>query len=268
MKILITGYRGFIGQNMTAALVSDHDLRLFEWDQPMPTIRGLDWVIHLGGISSTTERDVERIMRQNYDFSCWLLDECANYGVNLQFSSSASVYGLNRDFGELDPVDPRSPYSWSKYLFERYVERNRRNFRKDIIVQGFRYFNVYGSGEGHKGGQASPFHQFARQARETGRIKLFYGSHHFLRDFVSVEQVVDTHKEFLRVNESGIWNVGTGQPRSFLSVAEEVVQKHPAEFEFVEMPDSLKTQYQIYTCADLTKLKRTLGETYCSKWNL
>lgn len=268
MKILVTGHRGFIGQNMVRVLGHEHELTLFEWGDPIPEIKDLDWVIHLGAISSTTERDVELIMRQNYDFSCWLLDQCSIHGVNFQFASSASVYGLNRDFSEHGAVDPRNPYSWSKYLFERYVERNRHGFLKDFVVQGFRYFNVYGSGEDHKGSQASPFYQFTRQARETGCIKLFYGSHHYFRDFVPVELVVNTHKEFFRVAESGIWNIGTGQARSFMSVAEEIAKQYNAKIEFIQMPDSLKSHYQVYTCADLTKLKRTLGETYCSKWNL
>jgi len=268
MKILVTGYRGFIGQNMVNALQHEHELQLFEWGEPTPDIKGLDWVVHLGAISSTTERDVERVMRQNYDFSYWLLDQCSTHGVNFQYSSSASVYGLNRDFTERGAVDPRSPYSWSKYLFERHVERTRHGFLKDFVVQGFRYFNVYGPHEEHKGTQASPFYQFSRQAEETGVIKLFYGSHHYFRDFVPVEQVVNTHKAFFDVSESGVWNVGTGKVRSFQSVAEEIAKKYSAKIEYIHMPDSMKMQYQVYTCADLTKLKGTLGEAYCSQWNI
>ena len=76
MKILVTGHRGFIGQNMVKELQKYYELSFFEWGDPVPEIRGLDWVIHLGAISSTTESDVERVMRQNYDFSCWILDQC------------------------------------------------------------------------------------------------------------------------------------------------------------------------------------------------
>ena len=263
MKILVTGHRGFIGQNMVKALQDQHELTLFEWGDPVPEIRGLDWVIHLGAISSTTERDVERVMRQNYDFSCWLLDQCNQHGVNLQYSSSASVYGLHREFTEYSPVDPRSPYSWSKYLFERHVERSRVHFLKDFVVQGFRYFNVYGPHEEHKGDQASPFYRFEQQARDTGVIRLFYGSHHFARDFIPVEQIVRLHQRFFKVQESGIWNMGTGQVRSFQSIAEEVAQRYNAKLDFIDMPERVRSQYQIYTCADLTKLKGTLGEANC-----
>jgi ADP-L-glycero-D-manno-heptose 6-epimerase len=158
-------------------------------------------------------------------------------------------------------VAPNSVYSWSKYFFERYVESTQS--RRDILVQGFRYFNVYGPHEDHKD-QPSPFHRFAKEAQETGVIKLFYGSNYFYRDFVPVELITDLHQKFFNVKESGVWNIGTGTVRSFQSVAEEIAAKYSAKIEYIEMPPSLKTQYQIYTCADLTKLKRTLGEANCS----
>ena len=122
MKILLTGHRGFIGQNMLQALENtDHDISTFEWaDGNMPSVMEQDWVIHIGGISSTTERDVDKIMRQNYDFSRQLFTACKTYGVNLQYSSSASIYGLGTNFSETAPPDPRNAYAWSKYLFEGY----------------------------------------------------------------------------------------------------------------------------------------------------
>lgn len=260
MKILITGYRGFIGQNMVKALTNDHDLVLYEWGETIPDIKNLDWVIHLGAISSTTERDVERIMTQNYDFSCWLLDQCNLNGVNFQYASSASIYGLGREFSEHSQPDPRGPYSWSKFLFDRYVSRNSPYFLKDFVVQGFRYFNVHGPHEDHKGDQASPFYKFEQQAKLTGRIKLFYGSHHYLRDFVHVDRVVEIHKKFFEVKESGIWNVGSGQSTSFQTIADQIAKKYNAVVEYIDMPETIKSQYQTYTCADLTKLTRTLNE--------
>lgn len=253
MKILITGYRGFIGQNMVNALSVDHDLVLHEWGDKKPVLKGFHWVIHLGAISSTTETDVDKVMRQNYDFSCWLIQQCWFWKVNLQYASSASVYGTRQNFSEDAPVDPRSPYAWSKYLFDRYA------FSKDwvgINVQGFRYFNVYGPHEDHKGNQSSPHHKFEKQARETGVIKLFENSDQYLRDFVPVETVVDVHKTFFNVRESGIWNVGTGHPQSFQKVAEDIAKEYNAVIEYMPMPENVKGQYQAYTCADTTKLKK------------
>lgn len=253
MKILITGHKGFIGQNMTNALKDKHELSFYEWGDEPPELEGLDWVIHLGAVTSTTETDVDKVMRQNHDFSCVMLMACQVAGVNLQYSSSASVYGPTLNFNEDAPVSPQSPYAWSKYLFDRHVKINR--FDK-IVVQGFRYFNVYGPHEDHKGDQASPYHKFEKQARETGVIKLFDGSENFKRDFVPVETVIDVHEKFLNVKESGVWNVGTGRTTSFEDVAKNIADKYNAKIEYIPMPENIRAQYQTYTCADVTKLRK------------
>ena len=88
MKILLTGHKGFIGSHMLNAL-SDHEVTTFEWGDNLPSIEGHDWVVHMGANSSTTERDIEKIMYQNVDFSIWLLKQCVKYGVDMQYSSSA-----------------------------------------------------------------------------------------------------------------------------------------------------------------------------------
>lgn len=256
MKILITGYKGFIGQNMVNALV-DHELTLHEWGDKFPEVKGHDWVIHLGAISSTTETDVEKVMTQNYDFSKRLIYSCLTHCVNLQYSSSASVYGLNTDFREDAPLNPMSPYAWSKYLFDRFVQSHNWD---GIHVQGFRYFNVYGPHENHKGNQASPYYKFEKQAKDTGVIKLFEGSADYLRDFVTVETIVNTHKKFFNVEETGVWNIGSGRATSFESVARMIADKYDARIEYIPMPQEVKNQYQKYTCADLTKLERSLNE--------
>lgn len=253
MKILITGYKGFIGQNMVNALKNDHELSLYEWGEEPPEFNNLDWCIHLGAISSTTERDVEKVMRQNHDFSCMLLMACQLNGVNMQYASSASVYGLNTDFREDAPVNPMSPYAWSKYLFDRHVLSQQFD---NISVQGFRYFNVYGPHEDHKGDQSSPHHKFTKQAETTGVIKLFENSENYKRDFISVHEVVNIHKKFFNVQESGIWNAGTGRATSFDNVARTIADGMECRVEYIPMPDNVKAQYQTYTCADVTKLRK------------
>jgi ADP-L-glycero-D-manno-heptose 6-epimerase len=254
MKILITGHKGFIGQNMVSALKDEHELSFYEWGDPLPYVNKCSWVIHLGAISSTTETDVEKVLSQNYDFSRWLLGECQRFGVNLQYSSSASIYGLGDKFTEDAPADPRTPYAWSKYLFERYIDNLAHHWKYPI--QGFRYFNVYGSHEESKGSQASPYHKFAEQAKNTGIIKIFEGSTEYYRDFVPVEKIIAVHKRFLSVRESGVWNIGSGIAKSFQEVAEEVAKQYNAKIEYIPMPDNLKNHYQKYTCADLTKLSK------------
>lgn len=255
MKILITGHRGFIGQNIVKALKNEHDLKFYEWGDALPNLRDIDICVHLGAISSTTASDVNQVMEQNYDFSKWLVEECWRFRVHFQYASSASIYGLRDKFREDSPADPRSAYAWSKYLFERYVEKNSKKW--ECPVQGFRYFNVYGPGEEHKD-QSSPFHKFEKQALETGKIEVFEGSHEFFRDFVPVEKVIEVHRKFFGINQSGVWNVGTGKPRSILSIAEEIAKKTGAKIKYIPIPSNIALQYQKYTCADLTKLKNTI----------
>jgi len=254
MKILLTGHRGFIGSHMFRALEAHgHHVSVYEWGEILPSVMEQDWVIHMGAISSTTERDVEKVMQQNVDFTQQLYEACHTFGVNFQYSSSASVYGLVSTFREDAEVDPRTPYAWSKYLTERYIQRHPMGARAQI----FRYFNVYGpEGEEHKGKQASPYAQFKRQAEETGRIQVFEGSDRFLRDFVPVSKIVETHLKFLTVKESGIWNVGTGKPRSFMAVAEEF----GVPITTIPMPDILRDSYQKYTCADMTRYNTTVSK--------
>lgn len=257
MKILITGHKGFIGQHAVEKCQSlNIPYITYEWGEPYPDLLGVTHAMHFGAISSTTETDVEKVMRQNYDCSLRLLVDCDYRSIHMQWSSSASVYGLGEVFTEDAPVDPRTPYAWSKYLFERFCNKNKG---LNIPVQGFRYFNVYGDkGEDHKGDQASPYHKFRKQATETGVIRIFEGSENYLRDFVHVDQVLDTQFKFLNIKDSGIWNIGTGVAKSFRTVAEEVVEKYGGEIEEIPMPENLKNSYQRYTCADLTKLNSTL----------
>jgi len=253
MKILLTGYKGFIGSHMFRALETQgHDVSVYDWGEILPSIMEQDWVIHMGAISSTTERDVEKVMQQNVDFTLQLYEACHTFGVNFQYSSSASVYGLVSTFREDAELDPRTPYAWSKYLTERYIQRHPMGARAQI----FRYFNVCGpEGEEHKGKQASPYAQFKRQAEQTGKITVFEGSDKFLRDFGPVSKIVETHLKFLTVKESGVWNVGTGQPRSFMDVAKEF----NVPISTIPMPDILKDSYQKYTCADMTRYNTTLS---------
>lgn len=254
MKILLTGHRGFIGSHMFRALEKHgHHVSVYDWGDILPSVMEQDWVIHMGAISSTTERDIEKVMAQNYDFTTQLYEACHTFGINFQYASSASIYGLVSTFREDAEPDPRTPYAWSKYLTERYIQRHPMGAR----AQMFRYFNVYGpEGEEHKGSQASPYAQFKRQAETTGRIRVFEGSEGFLRDFVPVSKIVETHLKFLDVKESGVWNVGTGQPRSFMDVAKEF----NVPISTIPMPDILKDSYQKYTCADMTKYNTTLNK--------
>lgn len=251
MRILITGYNGFIGQNMVNHFSADHDLVLYEWGEQHPSLDGVDRVIHLGAISSTTYMDEQAIKAQNYDYSVRLISECVERQIPIQIASSASVYGTkNTTFRETDSVDPQNLYAKSKAAVEAFCG----GLKTGSPVQLFRYFNVYGPHEGHKGDQASPQHKFNQQSQSLGYIRLFKGSMGFYRDFVPVERVIEVHEAFFEVDDSGIWNLGTGIPQSFLDVALSI----NSHIKWIEMPDELKAGYQRYTCADTTKLDKYL----------
>lgn len=262
MRVFITGVEGFIGQNFIQCLPDDWTVSSYDLiDNPSLRprdldIEGNDWVIHLGALSSTTEKDPQRVMDLNLAWSIELAEECEKYGVNLQWSSSASVYG-NRyrcAMSEMMEPNPRNLYAMSKYFFEEYMKNKNPN----IVWQGFRYFNVYGPHEEHKGSQGSPYSQFARQARETGVIRVFEGSENYKRDFVHVDQVIDYHLKMLEVESSSIFNIGSGSPRSFLDVARDVALMYNAKIEKVPFPEHLRSHYQEYTHADMYKLNMIL----------
>jgi ADP-L-glycero-D-manno-heptose 6-epimerase len=252
MIILVTGDTGFIGRHLIDKLKTEHEVHGYDYNENhKPCIDGYDWVIHLGAISDTTERDVDKIMLQNYEFSKWIFKECNSKGVNFQYASSASVYGPYEKFGEDDPKQPQSPYAWSKYLFDRWILQQKHN----VCVQGMRYFNVYGPREEHKGTQASPVTKFTKQAKEDGVITLFENSDKYLRDFIFVGDVCDIHEQMmLHVKKSGLYNIGTGSATSFQTVAEIIAKKYNADIKYIPMPEELQGQYQEYTCADITKL--------------
>ncbi|OUT92796.1 MAG: hypothetical protein CBB96_05630 [Gammaproteobacteria bacterium TMED36] len=258
MNILITGHKGFIGQNMMTFLKSKgHDVTGFEYydnDDHFPNLKGMHTVIHLGAETDTTCSDIKHILERNYDFSKRLYDECQDKHIMLQYASSASVYGHNKNSTEDGAKEPLNYYATSKYLFDRYVESQSPISR----VQGFRYFNVYGPHEDHKKDQASPISKFFHEAVWKHEIDIFEGSENFKRDFVFVGDICELHYRMLDVNESGIWNAGTGVATSFEEIAIMIAEKYESNVNRIPMPDNLKNQYQEYTKANLNKLNSTV----------
>ena len=265
MNVLVTGSEGFIGKNMMAFLSLQPDWEVAGWDwdpdpECWPDVRDYDWVIHLGAIADMSDNNVEQIMLQNFDFSCWLFKECQRYGVNMQYASSSSVYGNTKDFSEYAPCSPQTPYAWSKYLFDRWVFQQRQtNF-----VQGFRYFNVYGKWMGLRGKRANAIYKWREQARKQGYIEVWENAEHIYRDWTYVVDICQLQLDFIKkVKGSGIWNVGAGLPHSFLDIAETIAEQEGVEIRTIPMPDSELPRFRQKTCADLTHLKETIGKR---KW--
>lgn len=257
-KILITGTNGFIGKRLFqyfGELGKNVTGYQYDFETPPPAISDFDVVFHLGAISSTTYRNVDILMEQNYNFTCDLISECNQHGVELHYASSAAVYG-----NKTDPLDykensltkyPENAYAWSKYFVDHEVIRRCPN-----NVKGFRYFNVFGQGEEHKK-QPSPITLFQRMAKQKGRIEVFEGSENFRRDFVWVDDICRMHEQMIG-KPDGIYNIGTGKATSFMEIAIKIAEKEEVDVVEIPMPKELRNQYQTFTQADMTKFNETL----------
>ena len=233
-------------------------------------------VFHEGACSDTMEQDGKYMMDNNYGVSCSLFESCQQRGTRLLYASSAAVYGGSDTFRETPEFErPLNVYGYSKLLFDQRMRREcGRDFKRvKRQVVGFRYFNVYGPREQHKGRMASvAFHQF-NQFREQGKVKLFgdyggYGPGEQTRDFVYVDDVVAVNLWFFdHPEKSGIFNLGTGRAQPFNDVAVGVVNAlqggvpdassavQQGLLEYIPFPDALRGKYQCYTQADLTALR-------------
>jgi len=240
--ILITGADGFICSHLVKKFDDVYKIDLhnrneiFQHDFPWHEVIR---VYHMGALSSTTEKNVDRIYDLNIRYSIQLFEEAIRHEVPVTYASSASVYGNS---GPYD-LNPLNYYALSKATVDYWVLDNIDRFSN---IVGCRFFNVYGEGEDHKGNQASPIHQFTKQAKETGIIKVFEGSKNFFRDFVYVGDVIDC---ITMERPSGIYDVGTSSPISFLYVADLVSRKYEARIETIPFPKHLENKYQWYTCA-------------------
>jgi ADP-L-glycero-D-manno-heptose 6-epimerase len=221
----------------------------------------IEAVLHQGACSTTTEWDGRYMMENNYRYSKVLLHWCLERSIPFIYASSAATYGGGTVFNE-DPQyeRPLNVYGYSKVLFDQYVRQILPTAQSQIA--GFRYFNVYGPREQHKGSMASVAFHLNNQLLAEGKVKLFegcdgYGDGEQRRDFVYVGDVVDVNLWFLDNSKvSGIYNVGTGRSQSFNDVAKGVLKAHDSgELCYVPFPDKLKGRYQSFTEADLSRLR-------------
>jgi ADP-L-glycero-D-manno-heptose 6-epimerase len=244
--IILTGAKGFIGVNFlvhleqrgkTVIKIEENNYLNFratfkKWDE-------VELILHQGAISSTVETNLKKIFSNNIEFSQWLFEKAAKYNIPVKYASSASVYG-----NEQGIINPLNYYALSKVTIDYWVQDNMDRFP---LIQGFRYFNVYGTPEDNKGDQASPVSKFAKQVEETGKLELFEGSDKFLRDFIWVGDII----KIVLDNDkgSGIYDLGTSNPVSFQHVAECVAEHYFGKIEYIPFPEHLKSKYQTYTCA-------------------
>jgi len=237
----------------------------------------IDAIFHEGACSDTMETDGRYMMENNYRYSMILLDWCQDQDVQFLYASSAATYGGASVFKEERQYEgPLNVYGYSKFLFDQIVRQRLAQNPSSQIV-GFRYFNVYGPRETHKGRMASvAFHNF-NQFRADGKVKLFEGSHGYenggqMRDFIYIGDVAKVNMFFLdHPEKSGIFNLGSGRAQSFNDVAVAAVNgcrkaknegplnldelRDQGLIEYIVFPEALKGKYQAYTLGDLTRLR-------------
>ena len=307
MYTVVTGAAGFIGSNLVKALnargerdiiavddladgdkfrnLVDCDIAdYFDKDEFVTRLGNGDLdddiavIFHQGACSDTLATDARYMLRNNYRYSVMLLEHCQDNDVPFLYASSASVYGAGTVFRE-DPANeaPLNVYGYSKCLFDRYVRRVLPD--RTAQIAGFRYFNVYGPRESHKGRMASVAHHFAHEYRRDGRVRLFegsggYGDGEQRRDFIHVDDVVAANLDFYEhAQRSGIFNLGTGTAATFNAVARAAVNAcrrtggepsrtlqelvRDGTIVYVPMPEAMAGRYQSFTQADLSRLRAT-----------
>jgi ADP-L-glycero-D-manno-heptose 6-epimerase len=225
-------------------------------------------VFHLAAISDTTAKDGSLIMQTNVNAYKKILNLCIKHKSNLVYSSSAATYGkvaLQTMGGE----EPNNIYGFSKLMMDNltlnYIQTGKIKKAK-INVIGLRYFNVYGAGEFYKGKTASTILQFGLSLLRGENPKLFVKSDEIKRDFVYIKDVIDANIKACLAGESGIFNVGTAMPKSFVDVVDTLQRELGTNKEIEFIPNPYEKQYQFYTKADITQTTAKLG--YVSKYSL
>jgi len=222
--------------------------------------------IHMGAISSTTEKDADLLLTNNYKYTKTLADFCLTNNVRFIYASSAATYGdgsMGFDDNEMDCANlrPLNMYGYSKSLFDNWA-LSVDAFNK---IVGLKYFNVYGPNEYHKGDMRSVVHKAFEQARDTGKVKLFksknpkYNDGEQMRDFIYIKDVIDMTLHFLTHKEnSGLFNIGSGKARTWKDLVTALFSAMdiPTNIEYIDLPEHLADKYQYFTEAKLTKIKK------------
>ncbi len=297
--ILVTGGAGFIGsaliwglnnRGLNDIVVSDHFGLGDKWkniaqrqiDFGVPSKDFHSWmaansseikaVFHMGACSTTTERDADYLMNNNVLLTKYLWDFCAERKIPFLYASSAATYGAEEanfsdEHENIPSLLPINKYGFSKQLFDAWAIKQKK---APPAWFGFKFFNVYGPQEYHKGPQASVVYHAFPQVKDKGVLKLFKSYREGIahggqqRDFVYVKDVVKVLLHFWENAShipSGVYNLGTGEARSFQDLGTAVFQALgiKPKFDWIEMPDSLKNQYQYFTQANLSKLREVGG---------
>lgn len=229
------------------------------------TFSNANAIIHMGANSSTTERDADSLLNNNYLYTKTLAEFSIKNDIRFIYASSAATYGdgslgFNDDESKCDTLRPLNMYGYSKSMFDIWAVN--RNVINKIV--GLKYFNVYGPNEYHKGDMRSVVHKAFEQVRDTGKVKLFksanpnYKDGEQMRDFIYVKDAVDMTLYFLdNKNINGLFNIGSGKARTWNDLVTALFKAmgKPVNIEYIDLPDHLEDKYQYFTEANLSKIK-------------
>lgn len=295
--ILVTGAAGFIGSVLARELnkIDRTDLILVDrlgTDEKWKNLRNVqfdefihaddlfqpgmdelldmvDFIFHIGACSSTTERNVDFLMDNNVNYSKSLWSLAVQKEIPMIYASSAATYGdgnlgYSDEHSKTDELKPLNAYGWSKQVFDQWVLKRSQTPPKWF---GLKFFNVYGPNEYHKDDMRSLVHKGFGQINDTGKVKLFkshkegFKDGEQLRDFIYVKDVCRAMIEMCLDEgkaENGVYNLGTGQARSFkdLAIATFKAMGKEEKIEYFDMPEAIRDQYQYYTQADMNKFQK------------
>lgn len=291
--IIVTGAAGFIGSCMISRLNEsgiEDIIAVDEFETPakLPNLEGkrikqrvhrdelenwfrengksVNWVIHIGARTDTTEFDRSIFEKLNVSYSKMIWNFCSNHNVPLVYASSAATYGLGEkgyadDHAVIPELKPLNPYGDSKNEFDIWALQQDQT---PPFWYGLKFFNVYGPNEYHKGRMASVIFHAHRQITATGAMKLFrshnpdFKDGEQLRDFIYVKDLTDVIFFLITKHPtSGIYNLGTGKARTFLDLVRATFKAMGKEehISFIDTPEDIRDKYQYFTEADMNKLR-------------
>ncbi len=292
--IIITGAAGFVGSCLVRKLNDEGytDLVLvddFNQEQKFRNLEGkkfkskvdrnefMNWldahhkfvqfIFHIGARTDTTEFNKEILWKLNTEYTKDIWNRCVDYGIGLAYASSAATYGLGEygykdDHDVIDKLIPLNPYGESKNEFDKWALKQDR---KPYFWAGFKFFNVYGPNEYHKGRMASVILHAFHQINKTGGMKLFkshnseYKDGEQMRDFIYVKDVVEVLFHFMLFRKkSGIYNLGSGKARSFNDLVKATFNAMGVNenISYIDTPEDIRDKYQYFTEADIQKLRQ------------
>jgi len=237
-------YKNLVGKKFIQYL--DKDMLWERLDE------SVDLIIHLGADTNTKEQNVDKMLEDNYYYSQDLFDWATKHKKRFIYASSSATYGNGEngfDDGQLDTLIPLGPYAFSKHIFDTWAWNQKT---KPAQLVGLKFFNAYGPNEYHKGDTASVIYQMYTQYKNKGSVDIF-GTGEQARDFIHVFDIAKIVLFFLKnPDKNGLFNAGTGEAINFKDIAKQICSK----ITYTPLPDAIKNTYQMFTKADLTRLRK------------